>query len=110
MGLRRYLNKYIVYPSLDVIDLWSGRRDPLAPPRSKVFTGGGDFKEIGETFLGYFIQLCDLKPHQRVLEVVSGIVRMAIPLTKYLGDDVSYEGFYIVNDVVRWCQKKITKL
>lgn len=109
MGLRRYLNKYIVYPSLDVIDLWSGRRDPLAPPRSKVFTGTGDFKAIGDTHLGYFIRFCDLKPHQRVLEVGSGIGRMAIPLTKYLSADGSYEGFDIVKDGVQWCQKKITK-
>jgi len=86
-----------------------GRRDELVPPKRKLFVGGQeDFKSIGEEFLRYFRELGGLKPNERVLDVGCGIGRMAVPLTTYLDERGSYEGFDIVADGIDWCRKKIT--
>lgn len=97
----------IYYFAVDTIDLLLGRRDKLTPPRRMWFVGGGDFKKTGEEFLQYFIELCGLKPNERVLDVGCGIGRMAVPLTGYLDKRGSYEGFDIVADGINWCRKKI---
>lgn len=91
-----------------MLDLFSGRRDSLSPPRRMIFVGDGDFKKIGEEFLGYFIELGGLKPHEKVLDVGFGIGRMALPLAKYLDRNGRYEGFDIVRSGIDWCVKKIT--
>lgn len=84
------------------------RQDELTPAKGEIFVGGGDFEKIGEEFLQYFIELGELKPNERVLDVGCGIGRMAIPLTKYLDKKGSYEGFDIVAKGINWCRKKIT--
>lgn len=84
------------------------RRDELTPPKGEIFVGGGDFEEIGEEFLRYFIELGELKSNERVLDVGCGIGRMAIPLTEYLDEEGSYEGFDIVAKGINWCREKIT--
>jgi ubiquinone/menaquinone biosynthesis C-methylase UbiE len=73
-----------------------------------IFTGSGDFIKQGETFLRYFIEYGNLKPDDYVLDVGSGIGRMAIPLTTYLSEKGKYEGFDIVKKGVDWCKKEIT--
>lgn len=93
---------------LDGLDLVFGRRDELVPPRSMIFVGDGDFKAVGSEFSGYFIDLCGLKPDHRVLDVGCGIGRMAVPLTRYLSQSGSYEGFDIVNSGIDWCRRRIT--
>jgi len=93
----------------DALDCLLGRRDELTPPKRKIFVGGReDYKRIGEEFLRYFIELGGLEPDERVLDVGCGIGRMAVPLTKYLNERGSYEGFDIVPDGINWCRKKIT--
>lgn len=49
-----------------------------------------------------------LQPDHRVLDVGSGIGRMALPLTHYLSDQGIYYGFDIVEKGVSWCQKNIS--
>lgn len=78
------------------------------PPDRLMFVGGGDFVEIGNEFLGHFIQLGRLQPHAHVLDVGSGVGRMALPLTTYLNGRGAYDGIEIVNDGVTWCQQHIT--
>jgi SAM-dependent methyltransferase len=73
-----------------------------------IFTGSGDFIKQGETFLKYFIDLGCLKQNNCVLDIGSGIGRMAIPLTEYLSQEGKYEGFDIVKKGVKWCKKNIT--
>jgi SAM-dependent methyltransferase len=93
----------------DTIELLTGKRDSLTPPRWLNFVGGGDFKGIGNEFFQYFLELGQLKPNEKVLEVGCGIGRMAVPLMGYLKDGGHYEGFDIVSHGIRWCQKKITR-
>jgi ubiquinone/menaquinone biosynthesis C-methylase UbiE len=84
--------------------------DELIPPDSMNFVGGANFKGVGEQFFGYFVDLAGLKPNERVLDVGCGIGRMALPLTQYLNEQGSYEGFDIVKMGIDWCQQKITPL
>ncbi|MBW1972995.1 MAG: class I SAM-dependent methyltransferase [Deltaproteobacteria bacterium] len=98
----------IYYLILDTSDFLFAQKDELIPPRRKTFVGDGDFKKIGENFLRYFIELGALKPNDRVLDVGCGIGRMAIPLTKYLNQMGSYEGFDIIPDEINWCKENIS--
>ena len=93
----------------DALDLVLKRRDPLVPPKGKIFVGDqGDFVETGDEFFGYFTDLAQLTPDDDVLEVGSGIGRMARPLTTYL-DKGTYEGLDIVPSGIRWCNRAITR-
>jgi ubiquinone/menaquinone biosynthesis C-methylase UbiE len=83
------------------------REGPLAPPRRLAFVGAGDFEQTGQQFLGYFRELGGLQPDHRVLDVGSGIGRMALPLTGYL-EGGSYAGFDVGREMVRWCQRAIS--
>jgi SAM-dependent methyltransferase len=78
------------------------------PPERLMFVGGGDFEAIGNEFLGHFIQLGRLQPHEHVLDVGSGIGRMARPLTTYLNRLGAYDGIEIVSEGVDWCRAHIT--
>ncbi len=93
---------------LDTLDGLLGRRDPLTPPRGLSMVGAGEFRQIGREFLGHFANLAGLGPDERVLDVGCGIGRMAVPLTGYMSERGSYDGFDIVASGVEWCQQAIT--
>lgn len=99
--------KKIYYIPMDILDMLT-KRDSMIPPRSMIFIGSGDFIKIGEDFMRYFVDLGNLKPSDRVLDVGCGIGRMAIPLTNYLSRDGEYWGFDIVKSGIEWCQQRIT--
>ena len=87
------------------------QRDPLIPPTRLMFDGPRsvvDYKNNGMNYLDYFIDLCNLKPNSKVLDVGCGIGRKNIPLTQYLDNDGEYEGFDIVDMGINWCNKNIT--
>lgn len=107
--IRKHVGLTIYYYSLDFIDLLLGRRDELIPKRRmSASVGDGDFKERGEEFFRYFIELGGLKPTDRILDAGCGVGRMAVPLTTYLDKDGSYEGFDIVAGGINWSTKTIT--
>lgn len=91
----------------DTLDLLLGRRDALTPPKGKIFHNPYAFKRIGNEFFRYFLDLGDLKPDERVLDVGCGTGRMAVPLTSYLGGG-EYEGFDLIPEAIEWCQENIT--
>src|SRR4029077_15461193 len=93
-----------------------GRCDALLPPKWLHSVASADlnappdykdYKEVGEEFFRYFVNIGGVQPNHRVLDVGSGTGRMALPLTKYLRGG-SYEGIDIVASSVRWCQKTYT--
>ena len=98
----------IYYLPTDFWEKLAGKRDALTPPRGMIFIGSGDFKKQGERFLKYFIELGGLNPDHKVLDIGSGIGRMAVPLTGYLSQKGSYEGFDIMKTGVNWCRKNIS--
>jgi SAM-dependent methyltransferase len=97
-----------LYIIKDNIEVWRGKRDRLTPPERMIFVGLGDFKAIGNEFFNYFTQKAQLQPTANILEVGCGIGRMAVPLMGYLKDGGSYDGFDIVKEGIRWCQKNIS--
>ncbi len=104
----RLIFRRIYYLPTDIVNSFRSKKEELLPPKGMIFTGLGDFIKQGETFLKYFIDLGNLEPDNCVLDIGSGIGRMAIPLTKYLSQKGKYEGFDIVKKGVKWCQRKIS--
>jgi SAM-dependent methyltransferase len=93
--------------SADLVGRLRGTRDPDMPPRRlQLAVGGGDFREVGEQFRGYLIELGGLEPHHSVLDVGSGSGRMAYALKDWLTR--SYEGFDVVPEAVEWCRREIS--
>ncbi|RMF02567.1 MAG: class I SAM-dependent methyltransferase [Chloroflexi bacterium] len=108
--MERLIND-IKYTLLDLLDYVAGRREPLIPPRRLMFDGPKDpaiFKANGQEFLKYYIELCHLKPSEKILDVGSGIGRKTIPLIDYLNEQGRYEGFDINKVGVQWCREKIS--
>lgn len=100
----------VQYYSLDVIDCLLGRQDEMTPPRRMVANiGRGDFKATGMEFLRYFIELGEVRPNDRVLEVGCGVGRMAVALTRHLSREGCYEGLDIVPDTIAWCTRHISR-
>ncbi|MEZ4961004.1 MAG: class I SAM-dependent methyltransferase [Saprospiraceae bacterium] len=104
----RFAVRRLYYLPLDTWESLTGQRDGLMPPRGLIFTGGGDFRKTGEMLAGYFKEYCSLLPHYQVLDIGSGMGRIAIPLTRFLNEKGNYEGFDVVQRGVDWCTKNIT--
>lgn len=103
----RFAVRRLYYLPLDTWETVTGQRGSLTPPKGIIYTGGGDFKAQGEQALSHFIEFCGLQPHHHVLDVGSGIGRMAVPLTRYLNEAGSYDGFDVVEKGVEWCREHI---
>jgi SAM-dependent methyltransferase len=84
--------------------------EDLIPPDSLMFVGGdrSNFREIGEAFQRDLVETCGLQPGHRLLDVGCGVGRLAIPLTRYLSPQGSYDGFDIVAEGIAWCRDNIT--
>lgn len=89
--------------------------EKILPPQEQIdFVGSGSdlgtFEYIGDHFFRHFVDRGGLKPNDSVLDVGSGIGRMALPLTNYLDPKCggSYDGFDIVRHGVEWCRENIT--
>jgi SAM-dependent methyltransferase len=80
----------------------------MTPSQSMIFVGSGDFEKVGQLFKNYFIELGNLQPDDRVLDVGCGIGRMAVPLTHYLSKNGEYWGFDIVKAGIKWCQTRVS--
>lgn len=93
----------------DYLDVISGRRNPMIPPKHIVNINAGDSEEIGKEFLNHFVKLGGLEEEANVLDVGSGFGRMAVPLTDYLTSNSRYEGLEIISKGVDWCIRNITK-
>ncbi|MFC5421093.1 class I SAM-dependent methyltransferase [Bosea eneae] len=79
------------------------------PPPDSIFVGDGDYRAIGAEFLGHFVRIGRLQPHERVFDIGCGIGRMAVPLTQYLDPERgSYDGVDPVMDGILWCAQTIT--
>lgn len=114
--IRSFIRRFIPEPILvktwlfvrylpgDVLDKLTGQTDPLIPPRRKHFVGTGQFREIGDKFVVYFRDYGQIAPHHCILDIGSGVGRMARPLTAFLDPAKGrYEGFDIDASGVRWC-------
>lgn len=109
---RRWVRRALMLPVDLLVLLRHGGRPRYAgialPLPGEVFTGGGDFLANGLLFKAHFIALAGLRPDERVLDIGSGLGRMAIPLTDYLTRPDAYEGFDVVREAVDLCTHRIT--
>jgi SAM-dependent methyltransferase len=97
---------FVRYLPGDVLDKLTGHTDPLIPPRRKDFSGDGGFRKIGDEFFAYFRDYGQIAPHHRILDIGSGIGRMARPLTAFLDPAKGrYDGFDIDASGVLWCSQ-----
>ncbi len=107
---------YVMSPSLRLLvrrivflpkDLFR-KKDEMMPPSGLIYTGRGDFIRAGKYWLERFIREGGLKPEDSVLDIGSGIGRMAVPMAKYLTTG-RYEGFDAVRQGVDWCKSNIQR-
>ncbi len=106
-SIKTALKQIIPTSAIDQLEIITGQRDANTPPTRLHFVGGGDFKKQGAAFLVRFKELGKLQPTDQVLDIGSGVGRMAVPLTSYLSSAGRYEGIEIVKDGVDWCNKHI---
>lgn len=93
----------------DFISLFDKNRDKLIPSKGKTNVGRGDFKKIGDKFFNDIVDTCKLTPEAKILDVGSGIGRIARPFTKFLNKDGNYLGFDIIKSDIEWCAKKYSQ-
>ena len=89
-----------------------GHHASLIPPLELMHDGPVGFEEFkinGQEFFRHYTNLCDLKPHESMLDVGCGIGRKTLLLTDYLNHDGSYEGLDIVKTGIDWCSERITR-
>jgi ubiquinone/menaquinone biosynthesis C-methylase UbiE len=103
----RRVSRRVWYLPVDLMEFATGARDSMVPPKGKIFIGSGDFVKAGESIKDQLVELGGLQPNHRVLDVGCGMGRVAVPLTQYLGEKGSYEGFDIVKSAIKWCSQKI---
>lgn len=104
----RLFARRLYYLPFDTYEYILGKRPNDVPPKGKIFIGYGDYVKQGEKFLGYFRELGGLQPNHAVLDVGCGIGRMAVPLTRFLNEKGTYDGFDIVKSGIDWCNKNIS--
>ena len=104
----RFVVRRLVFLPYDIIYNLVKEPEEIIPPKGMIYTGGGDFKKTGQKFVDLFVKYGNLKPNHAVLDVGSGIGRLAIPLTKYLDKSARYEGFDVVKAGVNWCRANIS--
>jgi SAM-dependent methyltransferase len=80
------------------------RANRFLPPPFLTNVGNSDFIETGNEFFTYFVDLGQLKPSDKVLDVGCGSGRMARRLTEYLTTG-SYDGIDITKDSIDWANK-----
>lgn len=102
--------KYVLYSLQDFGAFITGKKVKGFPPKRLNFVGSGEFMKIGEEFLHHFKKIGGLKSSDSVLDIGSGIGRMAIPLARYLDpDDGKYYGFDIDKRGIKWCISNVSK-
>ena len=101
---RKFVRRIYYFPR-DVFELLFLKRNKLVPSKGKSFVGRGDFEQIGDTFLNHITETCQINNNSKILDIGSGIGRIARPFTNFLSLDGEYIGFDIIPDGVNWCKK-----
>ena len=88
------------------------RERTLSPPdKYKNRIGGAKlFEQVGKATLNAFVTKFGLKESDSVLDIGCGCGRVAIPLTKYLNSNASYEGLDNNLKLIKWCKNNITPI
>lgn len=109
--LRRAVRRFLEYLAAAHIDLrlWlTGKTDGEIPPLRLRFVGIGDFRVVGNDLAALLVNAGGLRPVDRVLDIGCGVGRVALPLSRYLAPEATYDGFDVVKSAIRWCERNIT--
>jgi ubiquinone/menaquinone biosynthesis C-methylase UbiE len=100
--------KQLYYLPIDSYEYITGKRPFGVPPRGKTGIVHSEYVKAGEKYLTYFREFAGLQQQNSVLDVGCGIGCIAVPLTRFLNEKGSYEGFDIVKSDINWCNKNIS--
>lgn len=106
----RFLARRLAYLPIDFWESLTNKRLPMTPPRGMIYTGSGDFVKAGNWWRQFFVEQAGLQPSHKVLDVGSGIGRIARGLTFFVKNTEggTYDGFDAIKLGVDWCTKNIT--
>lgn len=105
-GLKRIVYRAMWAP-VDLFETATGQRPDDVPPRGlRRYVGAGDYESARANYMRHLVELGELQPTDRVLDVGCGIGRMAGPLTSYLSEG-SYDGIDIVPQGITWANQHI---
>jgi SAM-dependent methyltransferase len=106
----RWALRRAYFAPVDLIERFRRGHNAMVPPYGQRFTGysGGDFVESGRGLVNVLAGTAGLTSGSNVLDIGSGIGRLAIPLTQLITSPGSYDGLEIVERGVRWCTANIT--
>lgn len=82
---------------------------PEPPQRLVSRVGGGDYRVVGRALFDMLVERGRLRTTDRLLDIGSGVGRLAAPLTEYLDQAGRYEGFDIDAELVAWCERNISR-
>jgi len=77
---------------------------PDPPPHLAGGVGSGDFWQIGNEIVGLTMATARLYPADRVLDAGCGLGRVALPLSRFLDERGTYDGFDTSGEYIEWCQ------
>ncbi|MBL7814875.1 MAG: class I SAM-dependent methyltransferase [Saprospiraceae bacterium] len=106
----RFVVRRLAYYPIDIWESLTGKRPQMTPPRGMIYTGSGDFVKAGHWWQQFFVEQAGLQPRHRVLDVGSGIGRIARGLTFFLKNTEggTYDGFDAIKLGVDWCTQNIS--
>lgn len=106
----RWTLRRAYFVPVDLIERFRSGRNAMVPPYGQRFTGysGDDFVESGKGLVNVLASTSGLTACSNVLDIGSGIGRLAIPLTQLITSPGSYDGLEIVERGVHWCTRNIT--
>jgi SAM-dependent methyltransferase len=105
---RRIARRIYFFPH-DLIHRSFRKSDYLVPPKGMTFVGSGNFELMGDKFFKHIVETTQIKSDSSILDIGSGIGRIARPFSKYLDKKGEYIGFDIIDYGIKWCKKKYQK-
>ena len=108
----RWALRRAYFAPVDLIERFRRGHKAMVPPYGQRFTGysGDDFVESGRGLVDVLANTVGLTARSNVLDIGSGIGRLAIPLTELITSPGSYDGLEIVERGMRWCTRNITPM
>jgi len=103
-GLKNGINKVLKEISINKQLRFGLESIPLTPAGEI-----GSFKKIGESFIKKFIEFCNLKSDNLVLDVGCGMGRMALPLARFLNEKGQYYGLDTIKFATDYCNRNISR-
>jgi len=106
----RWALRRAYFAPVDLLERFRRDHNAMVPPYAERFTGytGYDYIKSGQGLVQVLASYAGLQGGSTMLDIGSGIGRLAVPLTNLISPPGSYDGLEIVERGVRWCSTRIT--